>query len=157
MSELDSKDLDIFRKLNTSSDEIEIANSEAKESVKELSEDQLIINVIPSEISSKKLQSVNNMDHSKSFNINLKYLFIAVVYLKLRSDLYTNIGDRVLEIGINDIINVYGKGEVCQGKLGRYIDYVKSIVRDNKLGLKLEIPYESRKKLNFLYYKYFLK
>lgn len=87
----------------------------------------------------------------------MKYLFIAVVYLKLRSDLFTNIGDRVLEIGINDIIEVYGKGEICQGKLGRYIDYVKSIVRDNKLGLKLEISYDSRKKLNFLYYDCFLK
>lgn len=87
----------------------------------------------------------------------MKYLFIAVVYLKLRSDLYTNIGDRVLEIGINDIIEVYGKGEICQGKLGRYIDYVKAVVRDNNLGLTLEIPYESRQKLNYLYYDCFVK
>lgn len=96
------------------------------------------------------------LDKQKTFNINLKYLFIAVVYLKLRSDLFTNIGERVLEIGINDLIEVYGKGEICQGKLGRYIDCVKAIARDNKLSLKLEISYEQRKELNFLYYKHFL-
>jgi hypothetical protein len=41
--------------------------------------------------------------------------------------------------------------------LGSYLDYVKSIARDNKLGLTLEIPYENKKELNFYYYDCFLK
>jgi hypothetical protein len=142
MSELDSKDFNMLNKMNESTSKfranhnLEVPNSQSnslsKPSVGKVQQ-------MDPKILEQKLEK------QKSFNINLKYLFIAVVYLKLRSDLFTNIGDRVLEIGINDIIDVYGKGEICQGKLGRYIDCVKSIARDNKLNLNLEISYDQRK------------
>ena len=170
MSELDSKELNKLRQeKNDSKDSAQLEQSIVEQkinvSTQHLSGEDILSMIYDPESNDSIPITINNTlknspleyEPQKNFNINLKYLFIAVVYLKLRSDLYTNIGDRVLEIGINDIIDVYGKGEICQGKLGRYIDYVKAVVRDNKLGLTLEIPYESRQKLNFLYYDCFVR
>ena len=92
----------------------------------------------------------------QTFNISLKYLFVAVVFLKLRSDLYTNIGESLLEIGIDDIIQMYGRSEINQGKLGRYIELVKNVARENNLGLTLHISPDQRKNLMFHYLECFL-
>jgi len=53
--------------------------------------------------------------------------------------LYTNIGDSLLEIGIDDLIKVYGQSEIHPGQLGKYIDLVKAIVGDFNLGLNLTV------------------
>lgn len=74
----------------------------------------------------------------------------------MRSDLYSNIGACLLEIGIDDLVRVYGVSELHPGLIGRYIDIVKSIARDYSLGLTLHITMEQRKKLTFYYLECFI-
>ena len=79
-----------------------------------------------------------------------------MIFLKLRSDLYENIGSCLLEIGIDDLIRVYGSSDLHPGLLGRYIDIVKSIARDCNLGLNFHFTMEQRKRLTFHYLDCFI-
>jgi hypothetical protein len=96
-------------------------------------------------------------DDSQSLHLNLKYLFLSVVYLKLKSDLFQNIGDSVLEVGINDLVGVYGQNEICLGRLGNYLEFVKAVAKDYGLGLELDINEEDKRSLAQFYLNFFLK
>lgn len=103
------------------------------------------------------LKYINPNKEEPSFHINLKYLFLAVVYLKLKGDLYENLNGDALEIGLGELVKVYGSNEICLGKLGKYIDFVKAIVREFGLGIKLVISNEEKRKLTFCYLESFSK
>lgn len=103
------------------------------------------------------LRYINPSKEECSFHINLKYLFLSVVYLKLKSDLYENIGVDCFEIGLGELVKVYGSREICMGKLGNYIDFVKAVVREFGFGIKLTISKEEKKELTVCYFDRFLK
>lgn len=97
------------------------------------------------------LRLLNPNKDECSFHVNLKYLFLSVVYLKLKSDLYENIGNHGVEIGLSEIVKAYGSQEICMGKLGNYIDFVKTIVQEFGIEIKLKISKEDKKNLTFYY------
>jgi len=106
---------------------------------------------------SRYLKKSDDENASQTLHLNLKYLFLSVVYLKLKSDLFQNIGDSVLEVGINDLVGVYGQNEICLGRLGNYLEFVKAIAKDYGLGLTLDINEEDKRSLASFYLDYFLK
>lgn len=106
---------------------------------------------------SRYLKKMDDDNGAHTLHLNLKYLFLSVVYLKLKSDLFQNIGDGVLEVGINDLVGVYGQNEICLGRLGNYLEFVKAIAKDYGLGLILNINEEDKRSLASFYLDYFLK
>lgn len=103
------------------------------------------------------LRFLNPSKEDPTFHINLKYLFLSVVYLKLKSDLYENIGIDCFEIGLGELVKTYGSNDICLGKLGNYIDFVKAVIKEFGLGIKLKISKEEKKNLTFFYLEKYTK
>ena len=89
-------------------------------------------------------------------HLNLKYLFLSVVYLRLKTEFFESLGSKGLEVGINDLVRVYGSGDVCLSKLGRYLEFVKTIARDFGFGINLKFQKEQKIKLVYWYQDLYL-
>lgn len=70
--------------------------------------------------------------------LKIKYLFVSVVYLKLKNDLYTQMGDFFFEIGLDDLIAAYGAegaNEITHRNVWKYLTFTKAIIKDYNFDL----------------------
>lgn len=67
---------------------------------------------------------------NKPAKILIKYLFISVVYLVLRNKFFIEKQDFLYEVGILELVDKYGSSEISQGRLIKYINFAKAILKE---------------------------
>ena len=89
----------------------------------------------------------------------MKYLFVSIVYLKLKHDLYSQMGDFLFEIGLDDLINAYGAegiNEITHRNIWKYLTFTKAIIKDYNFDIEIKFNSAQKKSLLFCYLDKFL-
>ena len=106
---------------------------------KQIAEISLRVNEIFKKNNAKYGHLLRSKEHpQRQQGLSVKYLFVALLHLALKSKTVESKGAFLFEISLNEIIKCYSYLHICPGTLSKYLNLCKTLIKEYDFSITVE-------------------